>query len=373
MEIGISTMKKSLLFAGVVSALSSFAVSAGNTTSVNVKANDDSAVVTVDKYYKVSFGGRDNLALYSTEFQSLVNDDKIKYNTSALNKLLAASLFDRGWSNVHGVDNVTVDSLGQTHVTFGLHNDGAGTTDSVTFFGTDVETWLAANAKGNIDIKDPNSRLAVFNADASNSNIWIGGGKSDAKSRISEEFANITGGSKIHGHEVLPLLKALVVGKPGDKTHHLGVDGVTLLGVDSDSFTIALHEGSNRAERMTIQGPMVVAAIAELKKELNGRPLMNIGDGVGNIAVWNTDSGKSVWLGNIPNSPLKTLVGGDIKTTEVAALVNALMGPGLDGVSIADLSATSLTIRIERTPGSAVVDTLIITGVDLEAALHSYF
>ncbi len=132
---------------------------------------------------------------------------------------MEASFFDKGWTNAHGIEGVTVEGLTNTSLTLGF-TGGSDSVDTLTFYGSSVTEMLELIAAGNINLKDKKSRLAIFEADTEKSNIWIGGGKSDAR-KVSDEFAELTGGSKIQGKELEGILNALVHGKRNASTEQV--------------------------------------------------------------------------------------------------------------------------------------------------------
>ncbi|GAM67012.1 hypothetical protein JCM19236_3342 [Vibrio sp. JCM 19236] len=366
-------MKLKLLSALVATSVSAISFSTSAATNISVNVKDDSASVQFVDYndmYKIAFGGADNVRLVSQEFFELFRQDSLKKHTIPV--ILEAVLFDKGWSKEHGVEGVTLKGLTDTSFTLAFKNANTGIEDAVVFYGSDVTALLDGGMGGivssNINIKDNKTRLAVFNPTKDKSSIWIGGGKSDSVKRVSQQFADITGGSKIQGYEVKPLLEALLFPKKG----HAGIEGVTLLGLNKNSFLVAINEGEGRYERILFKGDYVADVIAKVTgSETGSSSMLDTGDGQSKFAIWNTDERNSIFISG-GNPALKGMFGHKLELhkngNELKTLVNKVMSKdGIDGVTVVGLSSDSITLKI-KAKGSTM-DTLMITGNDVAMAL----
>lgn len=289
----------SVLVATSVSIIS-FSASAATNLSINVKDSNTSVqFADFNDLYKLAFGGADNVKKVSYELYEIVRQDKIKKNE--FYDVLEAVLFDKGWSKEHGVEGGTLKGLTDNSFTLSFKNSLNGVEDTVTFYGTDVTALLYTLSSSNINIKDNKTRLATFEPTSSKQSIWIGGGKSDSVKRVSQEFADITGGSKIQGNELESLLNALLFGSKQEA--HLG--GVTLLGLNSTSFAIAVNEGEGRYERILFKGQYVADVITSVTAAATG---LDTGDGQSKFAKWDTNEQSSFWVSQ-GNPALKALLG----------------------------------------------------------------
>lgn len=273
-------MNHKMLTPILVATATTFSAVAAENVTLNLKdAKAQTHAVHYNNFYKAAFGGGDNVRNYvSQEFYDIFRDDKFKHGDLPL--IAEAVMFDKGWSNNHGVDGVTLYGLSNNSITLGFTNGDSGVDDTILFYGTDVTYMLESFAVSNIDTKDNKSRLAIFDVQTPKDSMFIGGG---AK-WVSEEFKTIVGGSSISADEVQILLSALLEGKSD-----LGVANVQLIGLEENNFAVAIKEGNSRYERVLFRGEVVEEAIQALSL-----PRLDTGDGWSKIGVWNTDQLSSL-------------------------------------------------------------------------------
>ncbi|GAL16486.1 hypothetical protein JCM19233_7509 [Vibrio astriarenae] len=138
-------------------------------------------------------GASDYRKYVSLDYANMIGGGTI--NLEEIEPIFQAVTGGNGTKEEHGLEGVTLNFV--TTDSFSISYPGAAdTTETVVFLGDYVENIISANATGNIDIKNKKSNFAMMNTN-SKSNISIGGGKDDARKIVSEEFAELTGGSKI--------------------------------------------------------------------------------------------------------------------------------------------------------------------------------
>ncbi len=197
----------------------------------------------------------------SSEFKSLTGGSSIK--TSQIEEILRQVVADHGWKNDHGIENVELLDISKDSFTIAISAAGP-TRDIIVFSGEAVESAINNIKKGHSDIKDKKSSLSFFHVDSLKDKHFIGGGKSDASRIVSEEFANLVGGTWINGNEILGLLRA--VAEPGKNDP--GVAGVRLMDLSKDSFTLQIKgAAADSWETIVFTGAIVEAALLELEAD----------------------------------------------------------------------------------------------------------
>ena len=272
-----------------------------------------------------------------------------------------------------GIDNVEIVSLSTGGIT--LKINGAGpTSEYLTITGEDYEAALAAVNNGNTDLKDAKAQFAIFDTDTM-SKIFIGGGESDAASKVGAEFASIVGGTWIDTHEVDDLLAGLVTGKGWNDAAH-GMDGVELISMTSDEFAlkfagdIVLFTGE--AAEAAIDG--VTGSFIDIKNKLS------------QVAEFDTDTMTKMWIGGGKSDAearlgqeFADITGGSyIDLDEVDDLFSAMVtGKGWSGdhdglgadVDLVGLTDDSFTLALHTT--SYITDTIIFRGEAVAAMIDA--
>lgn len=217
------------------------------------------AIFDTDATNKIFIGGGKSNAVSQVgqEFADITGGTNI--NVDEVGDLLAGLVTGKGWkASKHGMEGVELVSL--TTDEFAIKFAG----DIVLFTGAAAKAAIDDVSGSHIDIKNNKSQVAQFDTDTMKS-MWIGGGKSDAVQRLGQEFADITGGSRIHLDEIDDLFSALVTDKGWGAAHDgLGPD-VELVGLTEDSFTIALHTNSYITDTITFAGEKVGEMIDEVE------------------------------------------------------------------------------------------------------------
>ncbi|MEM6623009.1 MAG: hypothetical protein AAF674_12320 [Pseudomonadota bacterium] len=235
-----------------------------------------------------------------------------------------------------------------------------------------------------IDIKNKDQRMARIDTDAVSS-VWIGGGKSNAKKIVGEEFADITGGSRInfvdkgrHENELVGLLEAVLT---RSKREAPGLEGVELVSLSSDAFTIAISGSQGATNFLEFTGSAAVEAIDSVLFTLgSGAPGLGLKNAASQVTLFDTDAVNSVFIGDSDQTSsdfADEVSGSRIEIGEMGGLIAAALkgntDPGLttavDGVKILGLTDQGFTLQIEGS--GATADTIIFEGDAAVAALES--
>lgn len=253
--------------------------------------------------------------------------------------------------------------------------------DTVWVFGSndDVSTAdvISDVAGSNTDLKNRKSQFALFDTDTMSS-IWIGGGASNARQLVSEQFADITGGSRIdcekRGNPELQNLFEAVVRDKGRNKYH-GVEGVKLIGLTPDSFTIEYGASGPTTERIMFTGACAKAAI-DYSVSLNPNNYSNFKNIESQVAVLDTDSSNNkVWLGDAGqvSAEVKSITGHTIEADEVQSLFEAVMSPGgLEHVRILGVTERSFTLEFNPVRYcSDCKDIVIFKGQEVADAIYN--
>ncbi|SHG97581.1 hypothetical protein [Ferrimonas marina] len=328
------------------------------------------AIYDTDKVTKLYLGGSGSSRVaISQEFADIV--DSFNLQERHIEPLLAAVLGGRGWNNIHGLPGVELGFLNPNSFSLKLHT-GKGPVDTVVFQGAAVEGIINSVARGNVDIKNNQSQFAEFYSDGSG-NIWIGGGRSDAVRNVSEEFAEITGGSKIHcdqrgNREVEGLFAGLVEDSGWNDPH--GIENARLAGLTDTSYTIEFGAAGPTTKRITFTGSCATDAI-----EAVDLGLINNGDKNSRFATFDFDI-KAKWTmlgtGRYVTDEFIALAGkNNMDLNGAVALFNALTehkNGGVEGVELVGITPTSFAIAV-HSPNHPMVQTLLIKGAGIEAAI----
>lgn len=176
----------------------------------------------------------------SEDFADLValNDAK-NINLDEIDALLDAAIAAGNGDIGYGVEGVGLVSM--TDDEFTLDFSGIGLTmDTIIFTGSAAAGAIANIAMGEIDVSNQKNEVGYFDVAGSPSFIVVGDQPSDLD-YVSTEFNDLIFGDAIDAAEVLGLFAAIVA---GDSNGTSGVDGVELVGLDNDSFTVALSARS---------------------------------------------------------------------------------------------------------------------------------
>ncbi|MDW4497125.1 hypothetical protein R5H30_03960 [Sulfitobacter sp. D35] len=327
--------------------------------------------VDTDLVSKIWIGGgmSDAASIVGAEFADITGGTHI--DNGELDDILSAALTSRGWSDVPGLDGVEIVSLTSESFTIAIDGSG-GSKDYYTFTGDAAATAIASISGGHIDIKNSKSQVAIFDTDAVSS-IWIGGGKSDARNLVGEEFAEITGGSRIHDHEVEGLLAAATSGSSWTNPDAHGLGGVELLTLTDDEFTLTIDAAGPTRDTIIFKGADAADAIVSVADE--HIDIKNNKTQVGYFDVTRADS--TFFLGggasdkSIVSDEFNDLVAGSqLNKSEVLSIFEAITSGGswgnpgsngLDRVELVGMDNDSFTIALDT--GGPAVDYIIFDNV----------
>ncbi|GAM54114.1 hypothetical protein JCM19231_3634 [Vibrio ishigakensis] len=357
-------MRLSLATLAVTAVLSSSAFA-------NIKdSSNDFMVFNTDTSSNVYIGGGNSniRALVSDEFADLVGGGKI--HNHQINGIFNALVGGKGWNAEHGLKNVTLNFV--TPESFSISYPGASsTTETVLFIGHEVAEVIADNARANINIKDNKSDFGHYNTDEMNS-IWIGGGASDARKIVSQEFSDIVGGSRIYAErrgkqEVKDLFYNLVNDKTGGWNGYKGVENVSVLGLSTSGFVAEINGNGPSVERILFSGEHAQAAVSKSDEKF-----VNTKDPDSQFAILNDQ--HSVFMGGAVESvspEFKTLVGKTLKADEAEKLLSALTkhkNGGVAGVKLLGITQDSFAIELDSSgPGK---ETILLKGATVESAIE---
>lgn len=218
-----------------------------------------------------------------------------------------------------------------------------------------------------VDIKNVDQQLAraEFGPDTS---IFIGGGKSNAVSIVGQEFADITGGTRIHEDEVEDLLAAILT---SSKNEAPGLGGVELVSISGDTFTIGISGTAGSTNFIQFSGTEVEAALDNVFFRLgNGNEAINLKNSASQVTLFDTGETNSIFVGssNAASDEASDIIGGSsLKVDEAEDLLIAVVSgkqsngsAGVEGVELVGLTDQGFSLRIDGQAGT--VDTIIFEG-----------
>jgi len=228
-----------------------------------------------------------------------------------------------------------------------------------------------------VDIKNPNQQLARINTDLQNS-VFIGGGKSDAARIVGQEFADITGGTRINNNELVPLLQALL---NSNRRTAPGLVGVEIASLSSESFTLAINGNAGSLNYIEFSGGAARAAIDTVLFTLgNGNFGLDLKNANSQVTLFNTDLTQSIFVGSAAQTDsqeIRDIIGGSsLSVAEVSNLFAASVSgrasngtSGVEGVDLISLTDRGFTLQIGASGNS--VDTIIVEGSGAISAIAS--
>lgn len=219
-----------------------------------------------------------------------------------------------------------------------------------------------------VDIKNVDQQLARVDTDTVTS-LFIGGGKSNARDIVGQEFADITGGTRIGFADELPdLLEAILTSSRNEAP---GLEGVELVSLSKETVTIALNGNAGSQDFIEFSGSVAAAAIDSILFEFgNGNPAINLKNSASQVAFFDTDVRNSIFVGssNAASAEASDIIGGSsLSVNEAEELLTAVVNSrksngsaGVEGVELIGLTDEGFTLRIEGQ--AATKDTLIFGG-----------
>jgi len=288
---------------------------------------------------------------------------------SHLEDILSAILTSNGLTDIPGLQGVELVSMDVGSFTIGLNGNG-GSTDYLSFSGTHAENAIAAVAGDGLDIKNKKSQVAIFDTDTETS-VFIGGGKNNAKSEVGTEFADVTGGTRVNLDEVGDLFAGIATGKGWNGDH--GMDGVELRSVTDDGFMLTWEAAGPTRDSMIFSGQIAVDATEAAD---NGN--IDIKDSKSQFAIFDFDVMDQIFIGggksnarDIVGEEFGKITGGTwITEAEAMELFDALTSGkswnpddhGLEGVEIVGVNETSFALSFDT--AGPTTDTILFTNVD---------
>ncbi|GLP95845.1 hypothetical protein [Paraferrimonas sedimenticola] len=349
--------------------LSALSLSAAANNLNNNDKHSQFGWFNTDAASKIYMGGSRSSArnYVSPEYDAIVEGHSLQ--DAKIEPLLAAVLGGKGWNNVHGLPGVELGFITPNSVMLRI-SDWTGINDSLLITGASVEGYIQSLAGGNVDIKNSKSQFAEFYSTGKGS-IWMGGGKSDAKRIVSDEFGEITGGSRIDCNkrgkkEVEGLFAALTSGN-GWKPEQHGLEGVELVGLTPDSFTISFGANGPTTDRIMFTGTCASDAIAAADF---GRA--DFKDSNSRFVKFDTDAQANVYLAG-GSGPFRDLVGGSMDVEEAVDLFKLLVqhkDGGLADTRLLGVTDTSFSFAVKQ--NSYITKTFLVEGDAIRKAIDAH-
>ncbi|MEM1129956.1 MAG: hypothetical protein AAGH83_05465 [Pseudomonadota bacterium] len=227
-----------------------------------------------------------------------------------------------------------------------------------------------------VDIKNVHTQMARINTDEGQK-VSIGGGKSNVAATIGTEFAKIVGGNGInyvekgrHDDELIDILKGLLTSS-GNNAPLLASEGVSLVSLSCDSFTLALDGAAGSTNFIEFSGTSAEQAIESVLFTLDsGGPAANFKNSASQVALFDMDSHGSVFIGEaaVVGAEADQIIGGSsMSKAEATELFEAVVSgkqengtAGVEGVELLDLTDEGFTLEFEGQ--AATKDTIIFKG-----------
>lgn len=157
-----------------------------------------------------------------------------------------------------------------------------------------------------------------------------------------------------------------------------GIEGVELVGLDGDSFTLAVDGKGGSTDFMVFEGRAAEEAIAMVDaQQVNGVTGnvfdLNAGNGVSQFAILDLsaeagDPSLSLRIGDSGELSSDLDVGNNLDAEDVPAILEQVLTMGgYAGVELIDVDASSIALSFNGGNGSK--DTLLITGIEDALAL----
>ncbi|NRA28875.1 MAG: hypothetical protein HRU11_01335 [Parvularculaceae bacterium] len=228
-----------------------------------------------------------------------------------------------------------------------------------------LTTPASAQLSAHVNMKNVNQQMVRIDTNETAS-VWIGGGRSDAARIVGQEFADVTGGSRIHFNHKKNELVALLAGMLHSRSNAAPeMEGVELVSLTANGFTIAFDGWEGTQNFVEFSGIKAEEAIAAATSQANGNNAVNFKNSASQMSI--LDSGQGVTnifsgdSGALDPEP-KALVGGSrIDIGELEDIFRAKVDKnGLEGVELIGLTDEGVAFRMNGQ--SATVDTIVYTG-----------
>ncbi len=165
------------------------------------------------------------------------------------------------------------------------------------------------------------------------------------------------------------VLREIVTGEGGaalDRETEPGIDGVTLLSLTADAYTLAFDNGE-AIDVLTLDGAGAARAIAAVD---GVNSPVDLSDGVNALALVDLDE-ETVSAGVGDANPIPDIADAVIDSAaELAALLQAALDPGDDMVDLLAVEPDAFTVRVAN-PATGAFDLLVLSGGPAPAAVAS--
>ncbi len=162
------------------------------------------------------------------------------------------------------------------------------------------------------------------------------------------------------------VLKEMIDGDGGavfDFEREPGIDGVALLSITPDSYTLSFENG-DALDVLTLQGSGIAAVIAKLDSPAN------VADGLNNLSLVDL-SEETVVVGSGAANPVPEIAEERIATEgELVALLDAALDPADERVHFLSVEPESFAVRVDN-QATGAFDVLIFDGLPAENAVAS--
>jgi hypothetical protein len=219
-----------------------------------------------------------------------------------------------------------------------------------------------------VDIGNEFQEFARVEFNSSRDAVEIGGNYNTSLRTVGGRFADITGGGRIDALEVDSLLNDLFT---SGKYSAPGLEGVDLVAINSDSFTIAINANVRTQDFIEFSGSEVERAIDEVFSRRNtGDYALNLADNYSQVTLFNTDTDEYLLVGQQTYTSQQvdaTIATNRLTTEEVIDLfLTSVSGraangtAGVDGVEVLSITDQGFALRFGTRVDSA--DTIVVEG-----------
>ena len=190
------------------------------------------------------------------------------------------------------------------------------------------------------------------------------GGRFGFLSELFSQAVNLNFDRDADDDDAEQVLKEIVDGDGGavlDTERVPGIDGVELLSITPDSYTLSFENG-DALDVLTLEGPGIAAVINKLDSPAD------VADGVNSLGLIDL-SQETVEAGSEAANPITGIADGRIDTEgELVALMGAVLSPGDERGDFLSVEPDSFAVRVNN-PAMNAFDLLIFGGSPAENAI----
>jgi hypothetical protein len=194
--------------------------------------------------------------------------------------------------------------------------------------------------------------------------LWDLGGPFGQPSEFFGQAVNLNFDRDADDDDAEQVLKEMIDGDGGavfDFEREPGIDGVTLLSITPNSYTLSFENG-DALDVLTLEGPGIEAVIRKLDSPAD------VGDGFNNLSLVDL-SKETVEVGSGAATPLGGIADAQIDTEgELVALLDAALNSRDERVSLLSVEPDSFAVRVNN-PAMGAFDLLIFDGLPAENAV----